>query len=70
MILLYSSFFVASVAAFFLTHSLSLPKRLLLSALIFVIPSLILTFALFKGEDKPLPNSRTITPEELEREGD
>jgi hypothetical protein len=69
MIFLYSSFFIAGVVAF-LALPLSLTKRIVLSLLIFVVPSLILTFTLLKGGDKPLPGSRVITPEELEREGD
>ena len=68
MIFLYSIFFIVGIIAFFLLHSLAMPKRLILSVIIFAVPALVLTLALLKGGDKPLPGSRTISPEELERE--
>lgn len=69
MIFIYYIFLIFGIVALS-AMPLSIPKRIVLGLLILVVPSLILTFTLLKGGDKPLPGSKVITPEELQREGD
>jgi len=70
MILLYSLFFILGLLAFFSLSKLGLGKRLIVATLIFSIPSVIMTVVLIIGGDKPTAGARTITLEELNREGD
>ena len=69
MISLYSAFFAVGVVVFFTTHRFGIVRRILLASVIFVLPSLILTLVALTKGDKPPLGSRTITPEELYREG-
>lgn len=70
MIAIYSVFFALGAIAFFLLAKLGLGKRFLISFLIFALPSIIFTAALILNGDKPTEGARTVTPSELEREGD
>ncbi|MCC5788120.1 MAG: hypothetical protein JJT75_00665 [Opitutales bacterium] len=70
MIALYSLFFVLGIIGFACLSKFGLGKRFIIAFLIFAVPSIIMTVALVVTGDKPTPGARTITPEELKREGD
>ncbi len=60
MILLYIVFLIVAVVVFFFTPRLGLPTRLLIAAIVFALPSLVMTVWMTKVGDKPLSGARTI----------
>ena len=70
MIALYSLFFLLGLGAFIFLGRYGFGKRFFIAFLIFAIPSIVLTIAVVIGGDKPTEGARTISPEELKREGD
>lgn len=70
MIALYTLFFALGLGAFALLGKIGLGKRFLIAFLIFAIPCIVLTVVVVINGDKPTEGARTITPEEIEREGD
>lgn len=69
MIYMYSLFLIFAIITYFACYRLSSYKRILIAVSIFIVTSLIFTVILVKTGDKPTPGARTITPEELNREG-
>ncbi len=60
MILIYIVFLIFAAVVFFFTPRLGLSTRLLIAAIVFLLPSLVMTVWVIKVGDKPLPGARTI----------
>lgn len=69
MIALYIIFTLLGLGSYLIFNKIPFGQRLLIAILVFAVPSAIFTILVLINGDKATPNSRTISKEELEREG-
>lgn len=65
MILLYILFLIAGVVTFFITAKLSIIFRLGIAVVVFVVPSIVMTYWILKVGDKAPPDAITIYPNHM-----
>jgi len=66
MIFLYVLFFIVGVMSFFVTERLSLSLRLVIALVVFVVPSIAITFWILRVGDTAPPDAVTVLPNNTE----